>query len=479
MVSASRLTVLIVEDRPQVARALELLLELEGVATVRAMNGDDALDVIATSPVDLVIQDMNFTAGATSGDEGCDLFRELRRRRPHLPVLLITAWGTVATAVELMKEGAADYIEKPWDDTRLVASVRNLLRLAELEGEQRRSAERQRQARAELADRYDLRGLVYVSPVMHELVSLAVRVARSDVPVLISGANGTGKEHLADLIQANSERSHQPYVKLHAGALPDSLVEAELFGAEAGAFTGADRRRVGRFEAADGGTLLLDEIGTLSAAGQAKLLRVVQTGEFERLGSSRTQRADVRILAATNSDLRSEIAAGRFREDLFFRLNVIELNIPPLADRPEDIQPLADDALNRFAAKHGRLGLRFGDEASRAIVLHHWPGNVRELHNRVQRACLIASRDVIEVADLDLGRTWPPADPEDGDGARRPGNPEGSREKDRIEAVLRDCNGVVSHAAKRLGVSRQALYRSMDRLGVAIERRLERRESDP
>jgi DNA-binding NtrC family response regulator len=455
--------VLIVEDQPQVARALELAMELEGVASLVASGPDEAVAMIDTEPeIRLVIQDMNFTPGATSGAEGVELFHRLRRHRPGVPVVLVTAWGSLEVAVRLMQDGAADYLEKPWDEERLARTVRTQLRLASLADDRTGSASGPGTLRDELATRADLCGLVYASVEMHEVVSLAVKVARADVPVLITGANGTGKERVADIVHANSGRVGRPWVKVNVAALPAELIEAELFGAEPGAFTGASRTRVGRFEAADGGTLLLDEIGELPRAGQVKLLRVLQSGELQRLGSSTTRRIDVRVIAATNTDLQRAIAEGGFREDLFFRLNVIELEVPPLVRRVADIVPLARHFLGTYRLEHDRPGLELGAAAIRALEDHPWPGNVRELENRIRRACLVAAGHRIEVADLGLGT---------GSGAGQAQPPGAADERARIEAALRDAGGVVSRAADSLGLSRQALYRRMERLGIVIERR--------
>ena len=469
-------TVLIVDDQERVAKAIALLLDLHGIDSVSASGPDEALGILNRQPVDLVVQDMNFTPGTTSGDEGLVLFRRIRERDPELPVLLITAWASVENAVRLMKEGASDYVQKPWDDDKLVAAVRNLLKMRALEVENRRLKADLRRARDELADRYDLRGLVYASSAMHDVVSLAVRVARADVPVLITGANGTGKEKLAEVIQANSPRRDAPFVKVNAGGLPESLLEAELFGAEAGAFTGAGKRRVGRFEAADGGTLLLDEIGNLSSAGQMKLLRVLQTGEFERLGSSATLHVDVRVVAATNADLRQAIERGEFREDLFFRLNVIELEIPALLDRPDDIGILADHFLRQLTPVNGHSLPRLSTASRQALLDYPWPGNVRELRNCIQRAGLVARGDDIEPEDLGLEDRPAPAVTASSSGvavsaatSRSDGHDD---ERRRIEAALVDCGGVVSRAATALGMSRQALYRRMEKLGIVLERRV-------
>ena len=296
-------SVLIVEDDEAVAQALEVLLELHDIPCQSVGTPAEALEAVAEGAVGVVLQDMNFRPGATSGDEGAALFRALRKADPELPVLLMTAWASLEAAVALVREGATDYFGKPWDDAKLVSSLRNLLRLRALEAESARRRIERSSSRAELVARYDLRGLVYESDAMHRVVSLAVKIAAADVPVLVTGPSGSGKERLAEIVQANSRRSAGPFVKVNVGALPHELIESELFGAEAGAYTGASRTRPGRFEAAHGGTLFLDEIGTLPPEGQVKLLRVLQIGEFERLGSNQTRRVDVRVIGATNTDL--------------------------------------------------------------------------------------------------------------------------------------------------------------------------------
>lgn len=323
-----------------------------------------------------------------------------------------------------------------------------------------------RQAEGEGA-RPNLCGIVYRSQAMHDAVTLALHVAVSDVPVLISGPNGSGKEKLAEIVQANSRRREQAFVRLNAGALPDELLEAELFGAEVGAYTGAQRLRVGRFEAAHAGTLFLDELGNLSMAGQIKLLRVLQTGEYERLGSSHTRSADVRLISATNADLRREIQAGRFREDLYFRLNVIELVVPPLAERVEDVLPLAEHFLRVHAPAERRVALT--SSAAQALEQHAWPGNVRELENRIQRALLVTHAETIAPADLGFGVAAPAALRKPP--VARPAADSAGAERRSVEGALLRARGVVSRAAAELGVSRQALYRMMDRLGIELERR--------
>ena len=443
--SLANRTILVIDDSEAVRTAFEVLLSLHGARVLGAALPAAGLAVLARTTVDLVIQDMNFRREATSGAEGIALFHEIRARFPQVPIVLLTAWTHLETAVELVRAGAADYIAKPWDDARLLTSVRNLLDLGRARAEAAAWRHARREARAELAERFDLRGIVYESEAMHALVCTATQVARADVPVLISGPNGVGKEVVADIVEANSERTGRPYFKVNLGALPVELIEAELFGTEAGAFTGA-RARIGRFEAADGGTLFLDELGTLSGSGQAKLLRVLQTGEFERLGSNVTRRTHVRIIAATNTNLRQAIRDGTFREDLYYRLNVIELAVPPLAERREDILPLAQHFLER--------GFTLTPAAEEALRRYPWPGNVRELQNAIRRACLLATGSVIGVASLNL-----PADQPGNDDAVQP-------DRALVEQALERAHGVIAHAARELGLSRQALYRRIEKLGL-------------
>lgn len=457
--------VLIVEDQPALARALGVLFEVHAIPYSIASSAAEALSRIAGGSVDMVVQDMNLSPGATSGDEGVALFRAIRRLEPGMPVLLMTAWTALETAVALVREGACDYFAKPWDDEKLLASVRTLRRLRAAETENARLKAGRSRPREELAKRFDLCGYVYESDAMHRVVSLAVQIAGSEVPVLITGPNGAGKEKIAEIVQANSARRDKPFLRVNAGALPDELLESELFGAEAGAFTGAHRLRIGRFEAAHGGTLFLDEIGNLSAAGQRKLLRVLQSSEFERLGSSETRSVNVRLLCATNADLPSAITQGRFREDLFFRLNVIELAVPGLKDRAEDILPIAGSLLAGLPAARSGNAFRLSPEAEQALVRHSWPGNVRELSNRIQRAVLVASGDALTPADLGFDAAEAP------DPSLESADPLPAGQKAAFEELLRRHGGSVSRAAQQLGLSRQALYRRMERLGIVLERR--------
>ena len=439
-------TVLVIDDNPAVAEALSLLFGLHDIRTLTAFTPQKGLAMLTHERVDLVIADMNFGADTTSGQEGAALFRALRAQQPDLPVILLTAWTNLESAVQLVKAGAADYIGKPWDNDKLLAVVENLLELAETMRERQRLQDEQRRRRERLAEQYDLCDIVFASDAMERVVELACRVARADVRVLISGPNGAGKERVAQIVHANSTRAG-PFVAVNCGAIPAELIEAELFGAEAGAYTGANRARTGRFEAANGGTLFLDEIGNLPLAGQVKLLRVLETGQFEMLGSSKTRSAQVRILSATNADLPALIRAGRFREDLYYRLNVIDIAVPALADRPADILPLARHFLGE--------SLQLSEDAVTALMAHDWPGNVRELRNSIERAKLLARDSMVAAADLNLPAAMRSA----------PRETE-YLSKEVLEAGLHAAGGNISRAAQSLGLSRQALYRRLERFNI-------------
>ena len=440
-------TVLVIDDNPAVAQALTVLFSLHEIRTLSASTPQKGLSTAARERVDLVIADMNFSADTTSGEEGEALFRALRAQAPDLPVILLTAWTHLQSAVQLVKAGAADYIGKPWENDKLLASVENLLELGEANRERQRLAEEQRRRRERLAEQFDLCGIVFASDAMERAVGLACRVARSNVSVLITGPNGAGKERIAQIVHANSANRAGPFVAVNCGAIPADLIEAELFGAEAGAYTGATRARAGRFETADGGTLFLDEIGDLPLAGQVKLLRVLETGKYEMLGSSRTRSSQSRIISATNADLPALIREGRFREDLYYRLNVIDIAVPPLAERGADVVPLALHFLGG--------GLTLSEDAAAALQSHDWPGNVRELRNSIERAKLLARDNVVTAADLNLSTA-----------SRSAARDTEQLSREVLEATLREAGGNISRAAQSLGISRQALYRRMERFNL-------------
>ncbi len=443
-------TVLIIDDNPGVGEALSLLLSLHDIQTRVATSPAQGLASLEHAAVDLVIQDMNFSADTTSGQEGTSLFHRIRAVQPDVPIILLTAWTQLEHAVALVKAGAADYLAKPWNDAKLLTTVDNLLELSESNRALRQTRQLRHQRIANLQQRFRLDGLVFGSDAMLGTLDMACQVARSPLPVLITGPNGSGKERIAAIVHGNSAVSGGPFVALNCGAVPAELIEAELFGAESGAYTGANRAREGRFDAAHGGTLFLDEIGNLPLAGQVKLLRVLETGRFERLGSSRTRETTVRVISATNSDLVAMVGAGTFREDLYYRLNVIELRLAPLVERHEDIALLAEHFLQ------GRASL--SDAARDALLGHTWPGNVRELKNTMERCALFCAGRSIAVADLGLPSTAASV-------------PVSSRNLDEpslegVVAALAATDGVVARAAQRLGLSRQALYRRMEHYGL-------------
>ncbi len=443
-------TLLLIDDNPSVLKALSILFSLQDYRVLTAEDPAAGLAMLGNEDVDLVIQDMNFAADTTSGAEGEALFRSIRAGHPDLPVILLTAWTHLDAAVQLVKAGAADYLSKPWDDRRLTASVQNLLELGQVQRELSQRVQVDQAQKRELERRFDLRGYIWADPLTERVLSLACQVARADVPVLITGPNGAGKERIAEIIQANSAVKAGPMVTLNCGALPSELIEAELFGADAGAYTGANKAREGKFEAADGGTLFLDEIGNLPLAGQMKLLRVLETGRFERLGSNRERQVRVRVISATNADLPAMIKRGQFREDLYYRLNLIEIRLPALCERPRDILPLARHFLGADQV--------LSESAELALRQHHWPGNVRELKNALTRASLLAGDNTIEGQDLHL----PMREPVIGSVARDELEPD----REAIEAAIARHGGVIAQAAAELGLSRQALYRRMERLSI-------------
>jgi DNA-binding NtrC family response regulator len=446
--------ILAADDQADVLEALRLLLKPEGFSFEGVDSPAAVLAAAEARDFDVVLVDLNYTRDTTSGREGLDLLDRLRTLDPHLPVVVMTAWASVDVAVESMRRGARDFVEKPWDNTRLVTILRTQAELARA----LRRGERLEEANRLLPEEAR-RGLIADSAAMRPVLELIERVGPSDANVLITGENGTGKGTVAQALHAASGRAGRPLVTVNVGGLSEGVFESELFGHVKGAFTDAKTDRVGRFELADGGTLFLDEIANVPLAQQPKLLRVLETGEFERVGSSRTRRADVRVLSATNADLAEEVAAGRFRQDLLFRLNTIEIPIPPLRERREDIPLLA----HHFLALHGRryrrtLG-RFEAAAERALREHPWPGNVRELDHAIERAVLMARGERVMATDLGLSRS--------GEGARRLEDLSLEEvERLLIEKALARHDGNVSRAAGDLGLSRSALYRRLQRHGL-------------
>jgi DNA-binding NtrC family response regulator len=438
-------TVLVADDNRAVLQALTMLFSDDGWRVVTCETPAALLSRCAAEPIDVVVLDMNFQRDTTSGQEGIDLIRQLRRSWPELPVVLMTAWATVERAVEAMQLGARDYVRKPWDNERLLAACHTQVALR-----------RARAARDE--DESDALGR---SPAMRAVMSMVRTIAPTEASVLIVGEPGTGKELVARALHEASARRRGPFVKVHMGALPDALVERELFGHVRGAFTDAAEDRPGRFAAAAGGTILLDEIATMLPPHQVKLLRVLQEREYEPLGSTKPVKADVRVIAATNANLRAEIAAGRFRADLYHRLNVVEVALPPLRERGDDLPLLADRFLARAAMRYRRALRGFTDGARRALARHSWPGNVRELEHAIERAVILAHGEFVDEADLRL----------EGDAAGLPplpvsGDTLDAVERAAVERALREHGWNVTRAAQALGLTRQALYRRMEKFGL-------------
>ncbi|MBA2459173.1 MAG: sigma-54-dependent Fis family transcriptional regulator [Gemmatimonadales bacterium] len=444
---------LVADDQPDVREALRLLLKAEGFAIETASSPAAVLAAVQSSDFDAVLLDLNYARDTTTGREGLELVSQLQTLDSTLPAIVMTAWGSVEKAVEAMRRGARDFIEKPWDNARLLATMRTqvelgraLRRSQRLEGENR------------LLRRDGSPDLIATSASMRPVLQLMERVAPSDANVLITGEHGTGKEVVAQWIHAASSRAGRPFVAVHLGGLSEGLFESEMFGHVKGAFTDARTDRIGRFELAEGGTLLLDEIGTLQPRQQAKLLRVLETGELERVGASRSRRIDVRILSATNADLHAEVTGGRFREDLLFRLNTIEIRLPPLRERPEDLRALAGHFLRRYAARYRKPLGGLEPEALAALESHPWPGNVRELDHTLERAVLMAQGGMVRAGDLGLRGAGAPARLEE--------LPLEEVERVLIRKALERHGGNVSQAAKALGLSRSALYRRLQHHGL-------------
>ena len=446
--------ILIADDQQDVLEALRLLLKGEGLEADTVTSPARVVEAMEAREYDLILIDMNYTRDTTSGQEGLDLLARIQALDGTLPVVVMTAWGSVEGAVEAMRRGAKDYIEKPWEDGRMLATVRTQVELGRaLRRSQRLEDENRRLRRDGLPD------LIAGSKVMQPVLQLMERVAPSDANVLIVGEHGTGKEVVARWLHAASERSSNTLVTVNAGGLSEGVFESEVFGHVRGAFTDAKTDRVGCFELADGGTLFMDEIANVGLKEQAKLLRVIETGELQRVGSSKMRRVDVRIFTATNADVSKEIAAGNFREDLLYRLNTVEIRIPPLRDRREDVLALAAHYLGALTKRYRRT-LGFDRSALQALTAHSWPGNVRELAHVIERSILMAQGSAITAADLGLR--------ERSEGGSSLENMTiDDAERHLIRKALERFGGNVSDAADALGLSRSALYRRLQRHGIS------------
>jgi DNA-binding NtrC family response regulator len=445
---------LVADDQPHILEALRLLLKPEGYQLEMVRLPALVLEALSHDSFDGVLIDLNYTRDTTSGKEGLDLVAQIREMDTQLPIIVMTAWGNIDLAVEAMRRGAGDFIQKPWENARLLSILRTQMEL-------HRSQKRTQWLEAEnrILRAAGAPDFIATAPSMRAVLETMARVGPSDANVLITGEHGTGKEVVAQTLHRLSSRAGRTLVAVNTGALPEGTFESELFGHVKGAFTDAHVDRIGRFELANGGTLFLDEIANIPTRQQSKLLRVLETGELERVGSSKTQKVNVRMLSATNADLRTECAAGRFREDLLFRLNTVELNLPPLRDRREDIPALAAHFLARYAERYRRPIQGLEPTALQVLLQYGWPGNVRELDHTMERAVLMARGERIESANLGLNTQRAVSQSMD------------EMSLEAVEAVLirkalARANGNVSHAADALGLSRGALYRRIEKYGL-------------
>jgi two-component system NtrC family response regulator len=448
--------ILVVEDDPGQREQLAGFLDTLPVRIRTAESAEAAARVLADDSVDVVITDLRLP-----GESGIDLLREAREKNPLVDFIVVTAHGSVEAAVDAMRLGAADFLTKPVDLDVLELRVRRLL-------ERRRLAREVADLRDRLRERIDVDGLVAESGGMQEVLGIVKRVAPTDSTVLLTGESGTGKERIAEIVHAQSPRRDRPYVRVNCAALPETLLETELFGHVKGSFTGAHRDRVGRFEEAEGGTILLDEIGEISPATQAKLLRVLQEKEIVRVGDNRPRKVDVRILAATNRDLPQEVEKGAFRQDLYYRIQVIAIRIPPLRDRPEDTAALVPILLDRFSADAGLPSRRVSREAHDLLLRYSWPGNVRELSNVLQRAVILSPGDQIRVEDLPEQVRRPPAGEIDLDPLENRTLPELVAEIERraVRRALAREGGVKARAARALGLPERVLRYKIEKYGI-------------
>ncbi|HEY0159083.1 MAG TPA: sigma-54 dependent transcriptional regulator [Thermoanaerobaculia bacterium] len=447
--------VLAADDQPQVLSAIRLLLRSEGFEVETVSSPAAVLRAVEARTFDVVLLDLNYARDTTSGAEGLELLERLHAYDELLPVVVMTAWSSVDVAVAAMRLGARDFVQKPWENGKLLATLRAQVELGRA---LRRGQRLESENRVLRGDQSKRPTVIAESRAMRPVLEKIERLGPSDASVLITGENGTGKGVVARALHASSHRAARPLVSVNVGGLAATLFESELFGHVKGAFTDARQDRVGRFELADQGTLFLDEIANVPPAQQAKLLRVLETGEFERVGSSQTRKADVRLLSATNAPLEAEVEGGRFRQDLYFRLRTVEINIPPLRDRREDIPPLAGHFLTAHARRYRKDVSGFDEAAMKTLLAHHWPGNVRELDHAVEGAVLMASGSTIRASDLGL------ASPD-----RAPRLEEMSLEEVEVVLIrkaLARCEGSVSRAAEALGLSRSAMYRRMQRYGI-------------
>ena len=449
-------TILIVEDEAKMRRLLELNLGEDGFNTLSAGDAETGAKLLRENSIDLVVTDLKLP-----GMNGLEFLQTIKGQNPALPVVVMTAFGTVETAVEAMKAGASDYVLKPFSLTEMRMVIHKELDVRNLR-------EENRSLREALGKRYAHPNVVARSAKMQEVLATVERVASTNSTVLLGGESGVGKDLIARAIHEKSRRASGPFLKINSTAIPENLLESELFGFEKGAFTGAVASKPGKFELADKGTLFLDEIGDVPPAMQVKLLRVLQEREFERLGGTRTVKVDVRLVAATNRDLRAALEQGTFREDLYYRLNVVPIDIAPLRERKEDIPDLVNLFISRFAGDSGKPVEAISPDAMQILVNYHWPGNVRELQNVIERACALAKGSVLEPGDIHLD-IRPSKTANGGTGFLPDGMTLEQWEDEMVQEALRRANGNKSQAARLLGLSRNALRYRLSKIGIADE----------
>src|SRR5712672_3574251 len=450
-------TILIVEDEAKMRRLLELNLADDGFSTLSAGDAETGLKMLRDSAIDLVLTDLKLP-----GMNGLEFLQTIKRQNGAMPVVVMTAFGSVETAVDAMKAGASDYVLKPFSLTEMRMVIHKELDVRNLR-------EENRSLREALGKRYVHPNVVARSPKMQEVLATVERVASTNATVLLGGESGVGKDLIARAIHERSRRASGPFVKINSTAIPENLLESELFGYEKGAFTGANTSKPGKFELADKGTLFLDEIGDVPPATQVKLLRVIQERDFERLGGTRTIKVDVRLIAATNRDLRAALEQGTFREDLYYRLNVVPIDIPPLREHKEDIPDLANLFLKKFCGDAGKEVITISPEATNLLMSHHWPGNVRELQNVIERACALAKTNKLEPSDIHIDSSPRNKPSSSSDGFLPAGMTLDQWEDDMIREALRRAQGNKSQAARLLGLSRNALRYRLSKIGIEDE----------
>lgn len=446
--------ILIIDDNTDVLLSMKLLLKQHGFQAHLAERPESAMQILSDAPIDLVLQDMNFEHDTTSGKEGLDLLEQIKGVKPHVPVILFSAWAHIDVIVQGMKRGADNFFVKPWENSALVSLINDTLHL--------KSRRAEMPSRAAIDREYNFKNIIGESSALLAELETAGLVARTRTNVLIRGENGTGKDLLAHAIHLNSDRAGAPFVKVNTGGISTALFDSELFGHVKGAFTGAVSDRLGRFEEAHGGTIFLDEIGDLALDSQVKLLRVIQDSQFERVGANKTTQVNVRIIAATNMDLNAAIAEGAFREDLYYRLNTIELTMPPLRERGDDVLKLADFFLQRSAEKYGKPGLKLSAEGRQAALVHTWSGNVRELEHAIERAVLTARGSEVNLQFAGSAESSASDLPPVGELTLD------EMEREMIARTLRETGNNLSKAAKLLGINRTSLYRRLEKYGIEV-----------